>query len=153
METITSPSGDTLSVDTGVIEIDTQEAEYKFEPSDEERFAIIAGLLGDAPKLDEVSEDLTHKSDGELEFLVKSAAEILKDRRGEILRKAREEEERLAKEQRARIRQINLLEKAYLRTQTGRRAQSTQASQNIAAAMYEAGARVADPTEEDAEAV
>jgi hypothetical protein len=148
METITSPSGDKLSVDTGMIELDTQTAEVTFEPSEEERFAIVEALLGDAPPLEEaVDEDFASMDTGRLKFIAKAAATTLKERSAEILRKTKEEEEKARKQHRARLRQIALLEKAYLASQTGRRANSTQASQNIAAKMYDGGARIPDPEE------
>lgn len=148
METITSPSGDKLSVGTKVIEIDTQVADVTFEPSEEEKYAIVEALLGEAPPLDEVvDEDFEKKSSEELQFLAVKATAMLKERSAAILRKTREEEAALAKEARKRIRQIQLIEKAYLSTQTGRRAQSTQASQNIAEALYKLGNRMPDPEE------
>lgn len=148
METITSPSGDTLSVHGTVIEVDTQVADITFELSEEDRLATVKALLGDAPPLDEaVAEDFASKSDGELRFLAQRAVEQLEKRRAEILSKSREEEQAIRKRERARIRQIHLLEQSYLSTQTGRRAQSTQASQNIAAKMYDAGVRFPDPEE------
>lgn len=148
METITSPSGDKLSVGTKVIEIDTQVADVTFEPSEEEKYAIVEALLGEAPPLDEVvDEDFEKKSEQELLFIAKKATAMLKERSAAILRKTREEEAALAKEARKRIRQIQLIEKAYLSTQTGRRAQSTQASQNIAEALYKMGNRMPDPEE------
>lgn len=151
METITTPTGDTVIINEDAIEIDTAEADARIQITEDDKLAVIRGLLGDVPPLEERlgrPEDLATKSEGELRYMAAVAVEALEHRRAEMLRIAKEEEEReraLRVEKRRRIRQINLLEKAYLATQTGRRAQSTQASQNIAEAMYNAGARVEDP--------
>lgn len=152
-------------VDATHIEVETDEAEVTFTPAEEDKLAIAKALLGEAPPLQESlgsAKDLAldkSKSDGEIRYQIIAGIEALEMRRTEILKKTKEQEERDRKariEARKRLRQINALEKAYLEAQTGRRRFSTQASQNIAEAMFNAGARVPedkdkeqDETEED----
>lgn len=155
METFTDPAGDTLTINESVITVEDQQSEATFTPAEEDRLAIVRALLGTPPPLQETlgspEEMAKSKTEGELQYLAHAATQALEFRRAEMARAAKEAEEKereLRIEARKRIRQINLLEKAYLATQTGRRAHSTQASQNIAEMMYAAGARVPDPDEE-----
>lgn len=145
-------------VDATHIEVETDEAEVTFTPAEEDKLAIAKALLGEAPPLQESlgsAKDLAldkSKSDGEIRYQIIAGIEALEMRRTEILKKTKEQEERDRKariEARKRLRQINALEKAYLEAQTGRRRFSTQASQNIAEAMFNAGARV--PEDKDKE--
>lgn len=158
METFTAPkSGDTLTVDTDHIEVETDNAEVSFPVEEDAKVAIALALLGEAPPLGEAygtPEDMAKDkslSDGEIRYRAIASLAALELRHQEILRKTKEQEERDKKaraEARKRLKQINALEAAYLATQTGRRQQSTQASQNIAEAMYNAGVRVVPPSED-----
>lgn len=145
-------------VDATHIEVETDEAEVTFTPAEEDKLAIAKALLGEAPPLQESlgsAKDLAldkSKSDGEIRYQIIAGIEALEMRRTEILKKTKEQEERDRKariEARKRLRQINALEKAYLEAQTGRRRFSTQASQNIAEAMFNAGARVPEDKEKE----
>lgn len=154
--------GDTLlKVNTNHIEIDAHGQDLNFTPTDDDRLQIALALLGDAPPLDEtygspeeIASDIS-QSDGEIRYRAIAALEALSIRREIILRKTKERAERDAKiqaEAAHRLRQIQLLEEAYLSTQPNRAKRTrTQASQNIAAAFYEAGMRVEDPDIEDDE--
>lgn len=163
METFTAPkTGDTLTIDNATLDIETDTTEAVFTPADEDRIRIARALLGDAPPLSEAlgtPEDLANDksiSDGEIRYRAIASLEALYIRAQEILVKTKEQEarEKTARaEARKRLKQINALEAAYLSTQTGRRQQSTQASQNIAEAMYNAGVRVGtqdEPANDDA---
>jgi 2'-5' RNA ligase len=156
----TAHDGDTLlKIDSTHIEIDSHGQEVDFTPTEDDRLHIALALLGDAPPLDEaygspeeIASDIS-QSDGEIRYRAIAALEALSIRREIILRKTRERQERDAKiqaEAKHRLRQIQLLEEAYLSTQPNRAKRTrTQASQNIAAAFYEAGMRVTDPDEEE----
>jgi hypothetical protein len=156
----TAHDGDTtLTIDDTHIEIDSHGQEVDFTPTDDDRLHIALALLGEAPPLDEaygspeeIASDIS-QSDGEIRYRAIAALEALRIRREIILRKTRERQERDAKiqaEAKHRLRQIQLLEEAYLSTQPNRAKRTrTQASQNIAAAFYEAGMRVADPDTEE----
>jgi hypothetical protein len=158
----TAHDGDTLlKVDTNHIEIDSQGQELDFTPTDDDRLHIALALLGEAPPLDEaygspeeIASDIS-QSDGEIRYRAIAALEALKIRREIILRKTRERQERDARiqaEAKHRLRQIQLLEDAYLSTQPNRAKRTrTQASQNIAESFYNAGMRVEDPDELDTE--
>lgn len=153
-------NGDTLlKVNSTHIEIDTDDGqEIDFTPTDDDRVNIALALLGEAPPLDEaygspeeIASDIS-QSDGEIRYRAIAALEALAIRREIILRKAKEREEResrVRKEAAFRLRQIQLLEEAYLSTQPNRaKRQRTQATQNIAEAFYNAGMRVSDPDDE-----
>lgn len=161
----TAHDGDTmLKIDADHIEIDSHGQEVDFTPSEDDKLHIALALLGEAPPLDEaygspeeIASDIS-QSDGEIRYRAIAALEALSIRREIILRKTRERAERDAKiqaEAAHRLRQIQLLEEAYLSTQPNRaKRQRTQASQNIAEAFFNAGMRVEDPelqTEENAE--
>jgi hypothetical protein len=148
--------GDTLlKINATHIELDSNGQEIDFTPTDDDRVNIALALLGDAPPLDEaygspeeIAQDVS-QSDGEIRYRAIAALEALSIRREIILRKAREREEREARtraEAKHRLRQIQLLEEAYLSTQPNRAKRTrTQASQNIAESFYNAGMRVTDP--------
>jgi hypothetical protein len=154
----TAHDGDTmLKIDAHHIEIDSQGQELDFTPTEDDRLHIALALLGDAPPLDEaygspeeIASDIS-QSDGEIRYRAIAALEALSIRREIILKKTKERAERDAKiqaEAKFRLRQIQLLEEAYLSTQPNRAKRTrTQASQNIAESFYNAGMRVADPDE------
>lgn len=156
----TAHDGDTmLKVDESHIAIDSHGQEVDFTPTEDDRLHIALALLGDAPPLDEaygspeeIASDIS-QSDGEIRYRAIAALEALSIRREIILRKTKERAERDAKiqaEAKHRLRQIQLLEEAYLSTQPNRAKRTrTQASQNIAEAFYNAGMRVADPDAEE----
>jgi hypothetical protein len=158
----TAHNGDTLlKIDTDTIEIDSHGTGLDFTPTEDDRINIALALLGEAPPLDEaygspeeIASDIS-QSDGEIRYRAIAALEALSIRREIILKKAKEREERESRnraEAKLRLRQIKLLEEAYLSTQPNRaKRQRTQATQNIAEAYYNAGMRVADPELEDAE--
>lgn len=152
--------GDTmLKIDSTHIEIDSNGQEIDFTPTEDDRLRIALALLGEAPPLDEaygspeeIASDIS-QSDGEIRYRAIAALEALSIRREIILRKTKERAERDAKfqaEAKLRLRQIQLLEDAYLSTQPNRAKRTrTQASQNIAESFYNAGMRVEDPDTEE----
>jgi hypothetical protein len=156
----TAQDGDTLlKINATHIELDSNGHEIDFTPTEDDRLHIALALLGDAPPLDEaygspeeIASDIS-QSDGEIRYRAIAALEALSIRREIILRKAHEREEREARtraEAKHRLRQIQLLEEAYLSTQPNRAKRTrTQASQNIAESFYNAGMRVTDPDETD----
>lgn len=159
METFqTAHDGDTLlKIDSTHIEIEAHGQDLNFTPTEDDRLHIALALLGEAPPLDEaygspqeIASDIS-QSDGEIRYRAIAALEALSIRREIILKKTKERQERDARlqaEAKHRLRQIQLLEDAYLSTQPNRAKRTrTQASQNIAEAFYNAGMRVEDPDE------
>lgn len=150
--------GDTLlRVNTENIDINTKGEHHNFTPSDEDRTSIALAVLGDPPPLTEAvaaPEDLAkdkNLTDGELRFNAINALMALEIRR-EAMKAQTAEARRLAaqeaKEEAARKEQIDRLESAYIKTLTKRR-WSTAASRAIATTLYNQGARVHFPEDED----